>query len=267
MAFSSRFGCSEVVVLDDISSVADDNDTSLVGSTVENRVTLSGRSLKRRKLTSWIHEHFSVQNSKRVCRHCLQSDYNKPATYSMNSGNSMELHLRDKHRLRKDEGTVGDPPQATLNCDGRLNLYNQMSDDAKEHALKALTEFIVDQKESFFVVDKESFHTFCRSLNKWYTPPSRQTLVRSVLQDLYVTAQRRFVRELQNIPGRVALTLDGWSSRGMRGYLVVTIHWIDRSKDSWKLRSSILEFVFFPPPHNTETTSDLLLKNLEDYNL
>lgn len=31
------------------------------------------------------------------------------------------------------------------------------------------------------------------------------------------------------ITGKVALTADGWSSRRMRGYFVITIRWIDDS--------------------------------------
>src|SRR5690349_5995081 len=87
------------------------------------------------------------------------------------------------------------------------------------------------------------------------------------MQDLYTVAKQKFVHVLENIPGRIALTLDGWSSRVVRGYLVVTAHWIDTTKDSWTLRSCVLDFVHFPPPHNTETTSELLLKVLEDYNI
>ena len=67
------------------------------------------------------------------------------------------------------------------------------------------------------------------------------------MQDLYVEARVKFAQILENVPGRVALTLDGWSSRVMRGYLVVTAHWIDTT-DSWKLRSCVLDFVYFPFP-------------------
>lgn len=52
----------------------------------------------------------------------------------------------------------------------------------------------------------------------------------------------------------------------MRGYLVVTAHWID-TKRNWKLRSCVLEVMNFPSPHNTSSTSDMLLTIFEDLNL
>ncbi|BBN03751.1 hypothetical protein Mp_2g26060 [Marchantia polymorpha subsp. ruderalis] len=62
----------------------------------------------------------------------------------------------------------------------------------------------------------------------------------------------------------IALTLDCWSSRVMRGYMVITVHWID---EEWKLQSVVLEFRYFPPPHNQHTTSDLILSVVKDYNM
>jgi hypothetical protein len=50
----------------------------------------------------------------------------------------------------------------------------------------------------------------------------------------------------------------------MRGYIVVTLHWIC---NDWRLRSSVLEFRFFPSAHNDVTTSELLNIILRDYNI
>jgi hypothetical protein len=50
----------------------------------------------------------------------------------------------------------------------------------------------------------------------------------------------------------------------MRGYFVITLHSIDAD---WKLRSAVLEFIYFPPPHNQFSTSELVLAVLKNYNL
>ena len=44
----------------------------------------------------------------------------------------------------------------------------------------------------------------------------------------------------------------------------MTIHWIAAD---WKLRSCLLDFVYFPPPHNQYSTSELILKVLTDFNV
>lgn len=50
----------------------------------------------------------------------------------------------------------------------------------------------------------------------------------------------------------------------MCGYMVITVHWID---EEWKLQSVVLEFCYFPPPHNQHTTSDLILSVVKDFNI
>jgi hypothetical protein len=101
------------------------------------------------------------------------------------------------------------------------------------------------------------------SLNRFYKLPSRRTIVRAI-DDVYKEKIAEFMIILESIPGRVALTCDGWSSRIMRGYFVVTLHWIC---NDWRLRSSMLEFRYFPSPHNAVTTSELLNMILRDYNI
>ena len=129
--------------------------------------------------------------------------------------------------------------------------------------MQSLVEFIVDDKQAFCVVEKPSFRAFVKSLNKFYEVPHRRTLVRSI-RDQYQEALGRLKVVLDDIPGKVALTADGWSSRVMRGYFVLTIHWVDKS---WNLRSCVLEFKYFPPPHDTHSTCQLVYDVLRDFNL
>jgi nucleoside-triphosphatase THEP1 len=84
------------------------------------------------------------------------------------------------------------------------------------------------------------------------------------MNDQYSEALEIFLAKLERIPGGVALTLDGWSSRVMKGYLVITVHWID---EDWAIRHAVLEFTYFPRPHNQETTSALIISILKEFNI
>lgn len=138
-----------------------------------------------------------------------------------------------------------------------------MSDAERETAFNALVDWTVDDKQSFCVVENPTFQHFLDLLNPSFNMPSRRTLVRGIT-DAYNSRRVDFMRLLGSVPGRVALTCDGWSSRVMRGYFNVSIHWID---SSFTMRSAVLEFVYFPPPHNQGTTSDLLKDILIDYEM
>jgi hypothetical protein len=50
----------------------------------------------------------------------------------------------------------------------------------------------------------------------------------------------------------------------MRGYFVVTLHWID---SDWVLRDAVLDFKYFPSPHDQWTTSELILDILKEFHL
>ena len=127
--------------------------------------------------------------------------------------------------------------------------------EKKASITKSLVEFIVDNKQLIRLVESRSFAAFLKHCNRHYKLPSRQTIVRSI-HDQYAEWLCNFLAMIEKIPGRVALTLDGWSSRVTKGYLVVTLHWID---NEWCLKNAVLEFKYFPAPHNLYTTSELVI--------
>ncbi|BBN20791.1 hypothetical protein Mp_zg01480 [Marchantia polymorpha subsp. ruderalis] len=139
----------------------------------------------------------------------------------------------------------------------------ELDNESKEANLNALVAFVMDHQQAFNLVENETFRSLCRRLNPHYSLPSRQTLTRS-LSDHFERALLQFRSTIDSIKGAIALTQDCWSSRVMRGYMVITVQWID---EEWKLQSVVLEFRYFPPPHNQHTTSDLILSVVKDYNM
>lgn len=53
----------------------------------------------------------------------------------------------------------------------------------------------------------------------------------------------------------VSFTAGVWSSTIYKGYMVVTVHWVE---DGWKMRSAIFDFRRFPTPHTGEATCNFL---------
>lgn len=68
---------------------------------------------------------------------------------------------------------------------------------------------------------------------------------------------------IKEINGMVSITTDTWSYRVYKGYLSLTIHWVDKH---WVLRHVLLDFVRFATTHNSNTTSTLLFVLLGDWN-
>ena len=61
---------------------------------------------------------------------------------------------------------------------------------------------------------------------------------------LFVSLSERLLPPLQNAPGKVSTTADGWTADNTKqGYLGMTAHWIDVNKaGKWTLRAKVVGF-------------------------
>ncbi len=174
-------------------------------------ITMIGRKRNTSSTTSWVWLHYRQRNNRIYCNECAA---HSPPCYAISTGTStLKRHLCVAHRIHRN-GKTGHPLQCTLDASGRI--INPMALDHETKALmtKSLAEFIVDDKQAFRLVESRSFAPFCKNMNRHYVLPSRQSLVRAV-HDAYRHALVEFRRCVAQIPGRVALTLDGCSSRMM----------------------------------------------------
>lgn len=79
-----------------------------------------------------------------------------------------------------------------------------------------------------------------------------------VLQKMYSREKAMFKIKLANIPNRISLTSDLWTSCNIEGYISLTAHFVDLN---WKLNSKILNFHHMLPPH----TSFKLAKKINEF--
>lgn len=69
---------------------------------------------------------------------------------------------------------------------------------------------------------------------------------------------------LQNVPGKISYTLDGWTSKNQKAFLGITAHWIN---EHWKLNQITLEFQPLEGPHSGENLSKVLFKVFKEYKI
>jgi hypothetical protein len=86
-----------------------------------------------------------------------------------------------------------------------------MDDETKADFFSSMVDFVVDNKQAFRVVESPSFATFCKTMSKYYELPSRRTFARAI-HDEYIACLLKFQNFIEQIPGRVAIKTDGWSS-------------------------------------------------------
>jgi hypothetical protein len=59
-----------------------------------------------------------------------------------------------------------------------------------------------------------------------YLPLSTHMILRRIME-LYLIAEPLLVAFFSSLNVAISLTLDGWSNRNLKGFYVVTAHWID----------------------------------------
>jgi hypothetical protein len=69
---------------------------------------------------------------------------------------------------------------------------------------------------------------------------------------------------IQNAPGKVSLTFDGWTSEIMTAYLGVTGHFLTAE---WELCSVLLAFMELQGRHTAENTADALYTVIKDFGI
>ena len=68
----------------------------------------------------------------------------------------------------------------------------------------------------------------------------------------------------QDVPGRVSLTFDSWTSAIMTTYIAVMVHYID---EQWQLVTELLSFAELPGSHSGENMGTHLFNILKDFDI
>ncbi len=101
----------------------------------------------------------------------------------------------------------------------------------------SLLNMIVTDLQPVSIVEDKGFLEFVRVLDHKYCLPSRRTIMRDHLSQLYKSKQQQLMEELNGI-NDCCLTTDMWTSRATEMYITMTCHYID--KKNMELKSAVL---------------------------
>ncbi|CAN7043041.1 unnamed protein product, partial [Brassica rapa subsp. trilocularis] len=106
---------------------------------------------------------------------------------------------------------------------------------------------------------REAFTYANPSIEFW----SRNTAASDVYK-IYEKEKMKLKAVLANIPGRVCLTTDLWRAITVEGYMCLTAHYVD---EEYSLKTKILSFCAFPPPHSGVAIAIKLIELLREWGL
>ena len=238
------------------SSSDDDNENVSNVPTTQSSSSFSASNTGRRRIkTSEIWKHFTEYDTKWKCNKCN-------ANYSKKSGNStLAKHLKSMHGIGELSSNM---MQTTIDLTtGKTSASKPLTDGRKIELTNSLVSWFVDSMTSFSSVENERFIKMLKTFEPKYDPPSRVTISSRVQEQLEVL-QPQVKEFINNMPSKISMTTDAWSSCILKGYMGITLHWID---DYWELKSLLLCFKFFPAPHTGDAVCDLMYDVFEDWNI
>ena len=100
-----------------------------------------------------------------------------------------------------------------------------------ETSLKKFYLAVIMHEYPFNIVEHDYFVDFINSLHPSFTFKSRVT-GRKDIMDIYETEKDKLYAYLKTVKCRFSATMDMWTSCQNKGYMCVTLHWID---DEWRI--------------------------------
>jgi hypothetical protein len=108
----------------------------------------------------------------------------------------------------------------------------------QEVSLKKFNLAITMHEYPFNIVDHEYLVDFIKSLRPNFPIKSRVTIGKEIM-DKYLEEKEALYAYLKTMQCRFSATMDMWTSCQNKGYMCVTIHWID---DDWRMQKRIIGF-------------------------
>ncbi|RVW39564.1 Zinc finger BED domain-containing protein RICESLEEPER 2 [Vitis vinifera] len=231
--------------------------TPITGSTSTNDGTLIS---KRRKLTSVVWNDFDkiIEDGQdyAICKHCkgkLKAD-------SKNGTKHLQVHI-DRCMKRRNVDIRQQLLAVERKGHGKVQIGGFTFD--QEISREKLARAIILHEYPLSIVDHVGFREFATSLQPLFKMVSRNTIKGDIMK-IYEVEKDKMISYLEKLQNRVAITTDMWTSNQKKGYMAITVHYID---ESWLLHHHIVRFVYVPPPHTKEVLSDVLMDFLLDWNM
>uniref|UniRef100_A0A3B5R8K2 HAT C-terminal dimerisation domain-containing protein n=1 Tax=Xiphophorus maculatus TaxID=8083 RepID=A0A3B5R8K2_XIPMA len=152
-------------------------------------------------------------------------------------------------RLVRESDVFYSKTLAKITLDKELNTYCSLT--AKCGSSQGpVRDLIIGCNLPLSIVENKSFRHFLTVVDSNYSPICHRTMT-SKIEDL--AAEKHLMLKTQlSQTDHVSVTVDIWSDRKMRGFLGITVHWIQKGIERLEVKSKLLAFERFKGSHTGE---------------
>jgi hypothetical protein len=138
-----------------------------------------------------------------------------------------------------------------------------MNDEKSLIIHEKLINFIVDDHQSFMIVENIAFQEFLLSLNSDYLIPGR-TFIKDFILKSYIDKKEKLQDYFIQIKGKISFTTDIWTSRSNIPFIGITAHYIN---ENWDYKRITLDFKEIPYPHNGKSIASSIIETFQEFKI
>ncbi|XP_076670787.1 LOW QUALITY PROTEIN: E3 SUMO-protein ligase ZBED1 [Andrena cerasifolii] len=161
-----------------------------------------------------------------------------------------------------DLPTTAQRPQVHL----RQLTLRTISNDLSQTKIMKLNNLVVamicKDLQTLSIVEDKGFIEFVKELEPRYQLPTRRTLGRSILPQVYADTKNKILQNLQETT-YVSITTDIWSNLNTQSFLTVTSHYILQDK----LYTNVLATSVLDERHTIEYITSIIQDTLTEFNI
>jgi hypothetical protein len=201
----------------------------------------------RSKEISIVWQHFSKTLEKLKCSYC-------PKEYSLNTSTTVLMkHIQAQHEEKLEEKNEPSPKKKKIT----------LSDEKSQKIHENLIKFIIDDNQSFMIVENEAFQEFVLSLNSNYILPGR-TFIKDFILKSYIDKKIKVQDYFNQLEGRVSITTDLWTSCSNMPIIGITSHYFDKD---WNYKKITLDFKEIPYPHDGKSIAYSIIETFKEFKI
>uniref|UniRef100_A0A1J3EGJ5 Zinc finger BED domain-containing protein DAYSLEEPER n=3 Tax=Noccaea caerulescens TaxID=107243 RepID=A0A1J3EGJ5_NOCCA len=226
---------------------------------------------KRRRKKSMVWEHFTIEtaspgSTKACCKHCRKS-FAYITGQKLAGTSHLKRHIqlgicpmsRETHPQLAPTSETKDPPKKRQ----RLSATYMNVPLNQDRCYNEMAKMIIMHEYPLHMVEHSGFTGFVQALRPQFTMASFNTIHADCVT-MYLSEKQKLSNFITEIPGRVNLTVDLWTSNQSVGYAFVTGHFIDRD---WNLTHRLLNVAVVPSPDSDFALNQPIAACLSDWNL
>ena len=216
-----------------------------------------------------------------VCKHCLaQGNKTNTITDVVGTSSNFSKHAK-KHPVQYKEwetkkSMVFNSPglkKAAVAVPGQLTLATAFAGIPKTYhkthpkqvliTSSVVKNLVIGCGIPHYIVENPKFRAFMKDVDSMWDPVSGKWISNVKLPDLESSVKRKLIELLEDLH-YCSATLDIWSDRRMRGYMGITVHFLDKT---FKLLSKCLGVFRMKGRHSAEAIFDLFHGVMVQYKL